>query len=579
MASNVKIGLEIHQRINTGKLFCGCSASLDEPLNLDSIYRELKAIKSELSEVDVAALMQEKRRTSFNYFYNDKSVCLVELDEEPPREPNREALLVALNIALQLHMDILPYAIFMRKMIIDGSNTSGFQRTALLAMGGSINTASGETAIQSIALEEESAGIMRDGQFRLDRLGIPLIEIATEPTIKSGAHCKEVAEAIGLLLRSTGYASRGIGTIRQDLNISIEGGARVEIKGAQDLATLPKWVDNEIRRQEDLIALLEELRPLPKIESSPVDVSDVVRGANANFIKKALSSGCVALAMRVEGHAGFLGRKVGTRRYGSEVSDYAKMAGVGGIIHSDEDMSKYGIDKEAVEKSLSCNEDDAFIIVIAEENKARAALNFAATRLNMREVPKETRKALPDGGSSFLRPLPGRARMYPETDVPHIEIRPLLDEAMSLVESFDKKVERLSKLLNKDLAYKIVKGRNLSLFEELSKEIEPKLVAITLEDTRVKIRRELSREPREENITAALMMYKEGLIAKRGIEPAIKMLEQGESKERIIDSLGKLTKEELKSLVESGKGMKEIMRDYGNRVDVEELQSILSNRG
>src|SRR5262249_48300192 len=154
-------------------------------------------------------------------------------------------------------------------------------------------------------IEEESAGIVGSSEgkatYRLDRLGIPLIEISTSPDIKDGEHLSEVAEKLGLILRATGKVARGLGTIRQDVNISTDGGARVEIKGAQDLKLLPELVKQEVRRQTELVRLLAEMRgagaPFPKKE--PHDVSHVFSSTKAPLIASGLKSGAAALAQKM----------------------------------------------------------------------------------------------------------------------------------------------------------------------------------------------------------------------------------------------------------------------------------------
>ena len=250
-----KSGLEIHQQIDTEKLFCKCPSILrnDEP---DLIFqRKLHAVAGESGEVDIAAQYQASLKKEFVYqFYKDNN-CLIELDEEPPREINQEALKVALQISLLLNCKIFPISQIMRKTVIDGSNTSGFQRTVLIAYGGFIETSFGMVGIDTICLEEDSARKISEEKnqiiYRLDRLGIPLIEIATAPDIKFPEQAKETALHIGEILRSC-KVKRGIGTIRQDVNVSIRNEKRVELKGVQDMKLFVKIIENEILRQKKL---------------------------------------------------------------------------------------------------------------------------------------------------------------------------------------------------------------------------------------------------------------------------------------------------------------------------------------
>ena len=250
-----KSGLEIHQQIDTKKLFCDCPSVLrnDEPDLIAT--RKLHAVAGEKGEVDVAAQYQAALKKEFIYeFYKDNN-CLVELDEEPPHIINQEALKIALQVAFLLNCKIIPLTQIMRKTVIDGSNTSGFQRTILIARDGFIETSYGKVGIDTICLEEDSARkISEDNKkiiYRLDRLGIPLIEIATAPDIKNPMQAKETALLIGEILRSC-KVKRGIGTIRQDVNLSIRGENRVELKGVQDMKIFVKIIESEVLRQKKL---------------------------------------------------------------------------------------------------------------------------------------------------------------------------------------------------------------------------------------------------------------------------------------------------------------------------------------
>ncbi len=251
-----KCGLEIHQQLDTKKLFCNCPSLLRKDEPDFEIKRKLHAVAGEGGEVDVAAKYQSSLNKEFIYQGYD-TTCLVELDEEPPHEINKESLKIALQIAILLHAKIIPLAQIMRKTVIDGSNTSGFQRTVLIAKGGYVETDQGRVGIDGIFLEEDAARSVgkENGKsvFKLDRLGIPLIEIATAPDIKTPEQAKEVALYIGGVLRSC-KVKRGIGTIRQDVNMSIKGGSRVEIKGMQDMKIFLRTITNEIKRQQELVA-------------------------------------------------------------------------------------------------------------------------------------------------------------------------------------------------------------------------------------------------------------------------------------------------------------------------------------
>jgi len=283
----LKAGLEIHQQLDTHKLFCDCPNLLRKDTPAFEVKRKLNPVVGETGQVDIAALYEKEKDKTFIYQVYDTN-CLVELDEEPPHEINKEAVKIALHISMLLNCKIFPITQIMRKTVVNGSNTSGFQRTALIAHDGYIETSQGKVGIDYVFLEEDSARpasksedddpeLEESKTYKLDRLGIPLVEIATGPHMHTPEQIKEAALKIGEILRSA-KVMRGIGTIRQDLNISIKGSERVEIKGFQDPKIMIQTIDNEIERQEECVkkkvckkevrrclpnATTEFLRPMP----------------------------------------------------------------------------------------------------------------------------------------------------------------------------------------------------------------------------------------------------------------------------------------------------------------------------
>src|SRR3989344_320362 len=257
---NLKIGLEIHQQLSNKKLFCNCSTKFQEK-NLDSEFsRKLRAVAGEQGYVDVAAAFEEAKHREFVYHGYKDEYCLVDCDDDPPHEINQDALLTALSVAKLFKMNAPDEIQVMRKIIADGSACSSFQRTMLIGLGTKdsfIETTQGNVRITSLCLEEDACKIekVHDNRihYSLSRQGIPLLEIRTEPDIKTPEQAKEAAEQIGLLLRSFSSILRGIGTIRQDVNLSIKNGNRIEIKGFQELRMMPKTIDFEISRQINII--------------------------------------------------------------------------------------------------------------------------------------------------------------------------------------------------------------------------------------------------------------------------------------------------------------------------------------
>jgi len=253
----MKCGIEIHQQLEGKKLFCNCPTEIRRDTPDFTIKRYLRASAGEQGDIDIAAKHEQDKSKQFIYQGYFDTTCLVETDDEPPHPPNQEALITALQVAKILNAKIVDKVQFMRKVVIDGSNTSGFQRTALIGRDGFITINRKKIGISVILLEEEACQAIKRTKeadtYNLSRLGMPMLEIATKPDITSPEECKAVAEHIGMLLRSTGKAKRGIGTIRQDVNVSIPKGARVEIKGFQDLKSIPKVIEYEIKRQESII--------------------------------------------------------------------------------------------------------------------------------------------------------------------------------------------------------------------------------------------------------------------------------------------------------------------------------------
>ncbi|MFZ0892361.1 MAG: Glu-tRNA(Gln) amidotransferase subunit GatE [Thermoplasmata archaeon] len=430
----MKAGLEVHQQLATGKLFCACPAELSEEVT-GTFARKLRAASGENMHVDAAVAFQSARRLLFRYEVTPSN-CLVDADEEPPHTLNAEAMEVAMTVALLLHAHPLDEVEVMRKIVIDGSNTTGFQRTALVAVDGYVDLHGKRYSIPSVCLEEDAARKSRESGtevvYRLDRLGIPLVEIATGPEITSPSEARELAEEIGGLLRATHRVRRGIGTIREDLNVSIEGGRRIEIKGVQELRLIHRYVESEIERQQVLLRVRDELRKraAPPPVNDPRDVTFFFREHGSGFLATTARKNGTVLGVRLKGFAGLFQSPPGSdERLGRELADYARTTGLKGLIHSDE-LPGYGIAAEECDllrKELQAGPQDGFVLV-ADRSAARLreALDRVVRRATaaLEGIPEETRDPLPDGRTRYSRPLPGRDRMYPETDIPPIPVDP-----------------------------------------------------------------------------------------------------------------------------------------------------------
>ncbi|ELY76314.1 Glu-tRNA(Gln) amidotransferase subunit GatE [Natrinema gari] len=522
-------GLEIHQQLDTAtKLFCQCPTDRREPEeSTRSFTRYLHPTRSELGELDDAAVEESKVDREFEYLAYD-TTCLVEEDDEPPHELDAEALETTLEVAQLMDMTPVDQAHVMRKIVVDGSNTTGFQRSSLIATGGAIETNEGTVGIEDLMLEEESAQRVAetdDGvRYSLDRLGIPLVEIGTQPDISSPEQALEAAERIGMLLRSTGKVKRGLGTIRQDVNVSIEEGARVEIKGVQSLDDIDDIVHNEVARQAELVEIRDELADRDASVGDGQDVTEVFEDTDSGVIAGALNSDGAVTAVPLYGFDGIVGREIAPdRRLGTELSDHAKRHGAGGIFHTDE-LPAYGVTEDemtALREAVGAGPEDAVAIVAAETGVAEAAIEAAAERAEtaLEGVPEETRGANDDGTTRYLRPLPGAARMYPETDVPPVEPDPSdVPEPELLTEKVDRYQEEYD--LSEGLAEQVAFGEYMPLFEDVVADgIDPTLAATTLESTLTEVRRD---DVPVENLThdhleGVLRLVEDGELPNEGV--------------------------------------------------------------
>lgn len=428
----LKCGIEIHQQLEGKKLFCNCPTLIRDDKPDFQVKRYLRASAGESGKVDQAAAAEQKKKKYFLYDGYEDTTCLVETDEEPPHELNKDALRASLQISKLFEADIVDQVRVMRKTVVDGSNTSGFQRTSLISSDGKLSISSKENGdysvgVEAVCLEEDAAKIVKETaefkHYNLSRLGIPLIEIATAPDMNSPEKIQEVAAYIGMVLRSLSNVKRGLGTIRQDVNISIAKGLRVEIKGAQDLKMIPTLAKNEMLRQHNLLEIFSVLNDRKAhVDKEIKDLSLLFEQSTSKVIRGGLDAqdGAV-LALRLHNFAGITGLEIQPgRRYGTELSDYAKIMGVKGLFHSDE-LPNYGItqeEKDAVYKALEADpKTDAYLLIAAPKDVAMRALVSAQNRASNFNLIQEVRMARPDGSSSYMRPMPGASRMYPETDV------------------------------------------------------------------------------------------------------------------------------------------------------------------
>jgi glutamyl-tRNA(Gln) amidotransferase subunit E len=426
-------GLEIHQQLDTAtKLFCRCPSKLQGTRLPDfNTMRYMRPVLGEMGTFDTAMLTEYKKGKTIIYEgYNDV-ICTYELDDTPPFSCNEEARRIALEIALLLNANIIEEMHVSRKNYLDGSVPSGFQRTMILGTDGYITLKNKKKIrIDILSLEEEAARKIKTENktnfYRLDRLGIPLVEVTTKPDISTPEECRECAERIGLLLWITNV-KKVIGSIRQDINVSIKSGTRIEIKGVQKLSWIPLLINHEISRQLNLIEIKEELKKRKVSENdilqTPVDLTSTLAKSKSKMIQVGIKEGKKIYSFNFKGFKGIFGKELmEDYRFGTEVSSKVKViSGLKGIIHSDENLEKYNISKEDVKKiqnKLKSKENDCFVLILGSDKELNKAVDIIIKRIKFvfKGVPPETRRALDNGNTEFLRELHGGARLYPDTD-------------------------------------------------------------------------------------------------------------------------------------------------------------------
>lgn len=568
-----KCGIEIHQQLATEtKLFCNCPIDLEDEAADAHVERFLQAVAGETGEKDVAARVEESKSRKFVYNYYRRNNCLVELDEEPPHPLNREALDTALTFTRMIDAEIPDEIQVMRKLVVDGSNTSGFQRTAMVGLNGELETESGKVEIEDIELEEESAGIHERTEekavYDLNRLGVPLIEVGTDASIKNPEHAREVATRIGMLLRSTGKARRGLGTIRQDVNVSIEGGARVEIKGFQDVQNIDKLIELEVKRQKNLVELGEEL---DEAEVESEEVTELFEDSSNQIVSTVVEDDGAVYALKLPQIAGRMKENIAGDRYlALELVDYAKSRGLKGMIHTDEDLDNYNLNEEfdQLAEELESDPDDVLAILAGPEEQAREAAEAVkqrAEQLYTGEVPEETRNAEQDFTTSYSRPLPGAARMYPETDIPAIPVSEEEVEEIDkkLPETLEERKEKYAEEIGEELASQIVHSEHLTMFEEFKDEVDAKLVANIFTNTLAQL--EADDVPVEE-------------LEERHFEALFNSLNSGDAEkgdvENILESLTENPKSEPENVVE------EVLESKASEDEIREtVKEVLDEKG
>ena len=431
-----RCGLEVHQQLKTAKkLFCRCPAGIYQSEDdFDAqLVRHMRPTLSELGEYDGTALMEFKTKKNITYRIKGVTACTYDIDDTPPFAINREALAIATEIALLLGSQLVGELHIARKQYLDGSIPTGFQRTAIVGIDGEIPLSNKTVRIIQLSIEEDSCREVSDiGHERIystDRLGMPLIETVTYPELLTPDEAAEAAQHIRFLNRSTGHVNVGIGAGREDVNVSIEGGTRIEIKGVQRIRWIPNLTHNEAFRQKALLAIRSELRSkvtdpsaweLTALNLDPQSVPAIPVGENE---PEAL------VAMNLPGFAGILSFFTNPNRcFADELSDRIKVIACidkPNLAHSEERAPRQDTQSWArIREALSSRDGDAQILVWGPKRDMDMAIETVEERCRMAfdGVPNETRKALADGTTLFERVLPGADRMYPDTDSAPIPI-------------------------------------------------------------------------------------------------------------------------------------------------------------
>jgi glutamyl-tRNA(Gln) amidotransferase subunit E len=438
-AIGMKSGLEIHQQLDTEKkLFCRCPI-LPYSEKVDAqILRHMRPTLSELGEYDGTALMEFKTKKNIIYQINTETVCTYEMDDTPPFELNEQALDIALEITMLLGCKLVSEIHIARKQYLDGSIPTGFQRTTILGVDGSIPYGDRRIGIIQLGLEEDACreitDIGHDRVYRTDRLGIPLIETVTYPEMRTPQEVADVAQVIRQLTRSTGKVRTGIGRTRQDVNVSVTGGHRVEIKGVPRIPMIPLLVHNEAFRQLALLEIRDRLNKKGITEETfkydTVPVTDVLKGTQYYPVMKAIKDGLEVHAVVLRGFRGILPTKTQPETtFSKEISDRVRVVAcldiLPNIAHTDSEGETFSsAEWTKIKKHSKMKDDDVVVVVWGNEEDSKMGISEIALRAKEAAigVPDETRQALADGTNGFERILPGPNRMYPDTDLPPLAI-------------------------------------------------------------------------------------------------------------------------------------------------------------
>jgi glutamyl-tRNA(Gln) amidotransferase subunit E len=546
-------GLEIHQQLLTEKkLFCRCPAGRYSDKYDAEILRHMRPTLSELGEYDGTALMEFKTKKEIIYRINRETVCTYEMDDTPPFMMNDEALDIALGVAMLYNLALVDELHIARKQYLDGSIPTGFQRTTIVGVSGWIPYKDRRISIIQLGLEEDACREVSDvGHRRVyltDRLGMPLIETVTGPDMRTPREVAEVAQILRRLVRSTGQMRTGMGAAREDVNVSVRGGTRIEIKGVPRIPRIPLLTYHEAMRQWNLLRLREELRARgitpDSFKSGAEDVTRILLKTSYQPIRDALADGAVASAVVLRGFRDLLNWQTQTNtRFSREISDRVRVVAcltkLPNIIHSDslsETLSSARWD--SVRRAVKATADDAVVVVWGPAGDVKTGVQEIAIRAREAAagIPSETRQALRDGTNGFERILPGADRMYPDTDLPPKQvseerlerIRRALPVPIWTREAWYRELG-----LPADVVEPLAVSRLAGLFEVLVKDwkIEPVAAAVAL----VQFRKRLKKKGldtsalTEETLRRIFALYRDRRISRDGLFALMERAARGQA--------------------------------------------------
>jgi len=563
-ALGFKGGLEIHQQLQTaGKLFCRCPAGLYSDRYDAEILRHMRPTLSEMGEYDGTALMELKTRKNIIYRTNQKTCCTYEMDDTPPFDIDPHALDIGLRLALLLNCNLISEMHVMRKQYLDGSIPTGFQRTAIVGVEGSFTCGGRRVGIRQLAVEEDScrqvADVGHERTYLTDRLGMPLLEIVTHPDMSTPWEMEEAGQTLRRFTRGTGLVRTGIGAARQDVNVSVRGGTRAEIKGVPRLVMIPRLTHNEAMRQVALLALRAELhrRGITKktYRATVADVTDVVAGRTAGPAGKAANCGGRVFAVALVGFARLLAAPTQeTKRFVDEFADRVRVIACLDQLpnladHETAGRLLTGEEWRLIRRRTSARAADALVVTWGPEADARLAADEVVNRAREATVgvPSETRQALPDGTTGFERVLPGPDRMYPDTDRPPLRIpeERIARLRQDLGEPASAREDRFRAWgVPEDCIVPLVTSQWGTVFEDLVRkyDVEPRLAATTLA---YKVKGWRRRGWPVEKLTAndierTFVLYQQGAILREAIPVALaRYLRDNRPLRQILNDLGR----------------------------------------